>query len=39
MISDVLGCYSAADTVDAAIEQAYEAINGHLQILLKVVNR
>ena len=39
MISDMLGYYSAADTVDAAIEQTYEAINGHLQILLKVMSR
>ena len=32
-VPDIPGCFSAGDTIDEAIENAQEAIKGHLEIL------
>ncbi len=32
-VPDIPGCYSAGETIDEAIENAIEAISGHLELL------
>jgi predicted RNase H-like HicB family nuclease len=35
-VPDVLGCHSFGDTIDEAIQNAKEAIDGHLETLLEL---
>ncbi len=32
-VPDIPGCFSAGDTLDEALENTYEAIHGHLELL------